>query len=162
MNFCPDCGLGVEARIIEGKSRAFCVRCDRTHYRQPIVGAGGLIEIDGRLLLILRKNDPFVGCWGLPAGYVDEDEPPASAVRREVSEETGLDVRVSRLVDAYFFDDHPRGSGIFLVYRCEVIGGELVETEESATPTFFARDRMPEKLAGSGHSLAVQAWSNGA
>lgn len=52
----------------------------------------GLIDDRLSTLLIRRKHDPFVGRWAFPGGFVDEYEPPPSAARRELKEETGVDV----------------------------------------------------------------------
>jgi 8-oxo-dGTP diphosphatase len=45
-----------------------------------------------RVLLIRRKHDPFAGRWGLPGGFLEIDEPIEAGARRELREETGLDV----------------------------------------------------------------------
>lgn len=157
--FCIMCGSMLETREIDQKQRPVCIGCGHVHYGQLIIGAGCLIEDGKRLLLIRRLNEPFRGSWCLPAGHVDDDEPPALAAQRETLEETGLQVEVRQLVDAYFSDDHPAGCGVFLVYRCSVLGGSLRETVEGSTPTFFARDEIPSKLAGGGHFTAIEAWT---
>lgn len=55
---------------------------------------GGQLEV----LLINRKKPPFEGCWAIPGGFVESDEPLESAARRELSEETGLEsVRLEQL-----------------------------------------------------------------
>lgn len=158
--FCLACGSTLEYALIEGRDRGRCSGCARIHYEQLIVGAGSLLETDGRLLLLRRTGNPFKNCWGLPAGHVEGDEDPASAAVRETEEETGLRVEANGLVDAYFFDDHPKGCGVFLVYRCEVAGGSLAETSEGKTPTFFAPEELPHDIAGGGHSKAILAWRN--
>jgi len=122
IRFCEQCGARMESLLREGKQRPVCVQCAYVRYSQLIVGAGALVETDGSLLLIRRARPPFPNSWCLPASHVEEDEQPASAAVRE---ETGLEVEILDLVDAYFFNDHPQGCGIFLVYRCEVVGGLL-------------------------------------
>lgn len=117
-----------------------------------------MVEQDGSLLLVRRATSPFQACWGLPAGHVEADESPAEAAAREALEETGLQVRVARLVDAYFFDDHAKGNGIFLVYACQTAGGALFPTTEASQIGLFARDALPEDLAGGGHRPAILAW----
>lgn len=160
MRFCPDCGAALAVREFDHKPRAFCARCGRIYYAQLKVGAGALMEQNGRLLLLQRTGQPFPGCWNLPAGYAEADESPAQTVVREVREETGLQAAADRLVDVYFFDDDPRGNGILIVYACRVTGGELAESPEGANPTFFAPDDLPVALAGGGHDLAIRAWQN--
>jgi 8-oxo-dGTP diphosphatase len=122
------------------------------------VGAGALIERDGALLLIRRTDDPFRGCWNLPAGYAEADEAPLETVVREVHEETGLRVAPESLVDVYYFDDDPRGNGILIVYKCRSVGGILRASRESVDPTFFGASEVPKDLAGGGHNQAILAW----
>lgn len=156
--FCVKCGSPLMAKEIESKLRPFCPNCGRIHYEQLKVGAGALIEREGRLLLLQRTQEPFASKWNLPSGYVDNDESPAEAVVREVAEETGLCVEVVRLRDVYYFDDDPRGNGIHIVYQCRQVSGELSESIEGRNPTYFSRDDIPDKLAGGGHDKAILAW----
>ena len=158
MKYCPDCGTVLELREFEQRQRLFCSYCQRIHYVQLKVGAGALIEQDGSLLLLQRTQAPFQGCWNLPAGYVEADESPLEAVIREVCEETGLRVEAKELVDVYFFADDPRGNGIFIVYNCCSLGGELRASQEGVNPTFFPVTDIPEDLTGGGHDQAICAW----
>jgi ADP-ribose pyrophosphatase YjhB (NUDIX family) len=158
MKYCPECGTVLEVRQVEGRERAFCPDCEPIYYTQLKVGAGAIIERDGRLLLLRRTGAPFQGCWNLPTGYVESDESPVQAVVREAYEETGLRVEASELVDVYFFDDDPRGNGILIVYACRPEGGELSVSEEGSEATFFLRSDLLLELAGGGHDQAVSAW----
>ena len=156
--FCSSCGSRLAERPLDGRGRKVCPACGFVHYRQLIVGAGALIAQEGKLLLIRRATSPFEGCWGLPAGHVEADEDPATAAVRETLEETGLHVAILGLVDAYFFNDHPKGNGVFLVYACDVTGGCASPTVEASRLGFFERGSLPEELAGGGHRAAIIAW----
>ena len=155
---CPSCGNPLERKIAEGRSRAYCPACRSICYEQLNVGAGALIEKNGRLLLLQRAHDPFKGAWNLPAGYCEVDESPPQTAAREVLEETGLRVEIGTLEDVYSFDDDPRGNGILILYRCRVIDGMLGDTSEAINPTYFAADEIPGKLAGGAHDKAILAW----
>jgi 8-oxo-dGTP diphosphatase len=73
-----------------------------THDRTMIVAAGIVIE-NGRVLLAQRKPDAHLaGAWELPGGKVEEGEDPRDALRRELREELGIDVRVGEIVDVTF------------------------------------------------------------
>jgi 8-oxo-dGTP diphosphatase len=60
----------------------------------PRVGVGAVVLRHGRVLLVRRGQPPSAGRWSLPGGLVDVGEPLTEAVRREVREECGLEVRV--------------------------------------------------------------------
>lgn len=67
------------------------------HPGPPRVGVGGVCVRDGRLLVVRRGRPPAAGRWALPGGRVEPGESLAAAVRRELAEETGLDVVVGDL-----------------------------------------------------------------
>jgi ADP-ribose pyrophosphatase YjhB (NUDIX family) len=157
-NYCLKCSGALEMQPAGERLRPVCTSCGWIYYAQLKLGAGVLLEKDGALLLMRRKNEPWQGAWNIPAGYVEADEKPQEAARREAWEETGLLVRIGDLVDVYHFCDDPRGDGLLLVYRAEITGGELVETEEACSPAFFFPIDIPGDLAGGGHDQAILAW----
>jgi 8-oxo-dGTP diphosphatase len=67
----------------------------------PLVGVGGVVIIDGRAVLIRRGNEPRKGEWSIPGGKLELGETLAEGVRREVREETGLEVEVGQLIEAF-------------------------------------------------------------
>jgi len=72
----------------------------REYPERPLVGVGALIVDDSaRVLVVLRANEPLKGQWSLPGGLVKIGETLAEALRREVREETGLDVEVGAVVE---------------------------------------------------------------
>lgn len=64
----------------------------REYPKQPLVGVGGVVIHRGRVLLILRGRAPLKGEWSIPGGLLELGEDLMSAVRRELKEETGLEV----------------------------------------------------------------------
>ena len=157
-SYCRYCGSSLGEQATERRQSVKCPNCSCIDQDYLIVGAGAAIEDNSRLLLIRRLTDPFKGCLNLPAGHVDPDEPPDRAAVREAREETGLECQITSLQGVYFFDDHPKGCGIFIVYRCAAVGGSLRETDEACSPSFFAKYEIPSNLAGGGHSIAIKAW----
>lgn len=158
VNFCLECGAHLETRDLDGRPRSVCPFCGWVFFQQLKVGAGVLVARDGRLLLLRREREPFAGAWNLPAGYVEVDESPAKTAQRETLEETGLIVQTSDLVDAYFFCDDPRGSGILLVYDCVESGGTLHLNNENSESRFFLPGEIPVILSGGGHDRAIMKW----
>lgn len=125
------------------------------------VGAGALVVREGELLLVQRGPEmaAFPGTWNLPSGYGEAGEPPRLTAARETREETGLEVEVGGLVDAYYFDDDPRGAGLLLVYEAEIAGGVLQgDGVEAVALGFFPPGGLPEPLCGGGHDQAIDAW----
>ena len=64
----------------------------------PKVGVGGLVVVEGRVLLIRRGKAPLLGRWSIPGGTVESGETLEQALIREMAEETGLDVVPGRLL----------------------------------------------------------------
>ena len=76
-----------------------------------------IFDPEARVLLIRRGHDPFRGAYALPGGFVDVGETTESACRREVEEETGLEVRDLQLVGVYSDPDRdPRGHTVSIAY----------------------------------------------
>lgn len=157
-HYCYLCGAELELKWLEERAREVCPRCGWVHYPQLKVSAAALVESHGKLLLVQRAEEPWKGCWYLPAGYVETDESPMAAAEREAFEETGLRVAVTNLFNIYYFDDDPRGNGILIVYRCEIIGGTLAGNAEVMMCGYFSPEDLPEPLTGAGHLHAVHDW----
>jgi NADH pyrophosphatase NudC (nudix superfamily) len=97
---CPFCSLQLSSVEIGGRERLACGNCDFVHWNNPKPVTATVISMDGGIVLVKRKFEPFVGDWCLPGGFIEATEHPAESAAREVFEETGLEVRVSRLLDA--------------------------------------------------------------
>ena len=143
INFCPRCGTPVTLENKFGKVRPVCSSCGWMHFADPKVAAAGLVEQDGRVLLVRRANDPFRGLWTLPAGFVDADEDPARAAARECFEETGLTVRVTRVLEVVAGREHPRGADFVIVYAAQVESGELAAADDADAVAWFPRSDLP-------------------
>ena len=137
------CGASLETRLLFGRERLFCPACGWIHFGDPKVAAAVLVERDGQVLLTQRANEPFQGYWTLPAGFVDADEDPARAAERECLEETGLVVRVGELLELISGREHQSGADIALIYRAELVGGELQSGDDARGAAFFSRSELP-------------------
>jgi ADP-ribose pyrophosphatase YjhB (NUDIX family) len=96
---------------------------------------------------ILLTRELADGGWTLPGGWVDVNDRPGSAVEREVLEETGYEVKAVKLLALYDRNLHGHPAYIFHLYKlfflCEFIGGEAVDSIETAGAQFFAEDEIP-------------------
>ncbi len=141
--FCPRCGSPVLYEEKFGMVRPVCPGCGWIQFIDPKVAAAVLIERDGRVLLVRRVNEPFRGLWTLPAGFVNGGEDPGEAAARECLEETGLSVRVTRVVDIIAGKEHPRGADFVIVYQAEIIGGELKPDDDADAAEWFPLTSLP-------------------
>ena len=103
-------------------------------------------EAQPRVLLILRKKEPFAGSWALPGGFVDANERLADAARRELVEETG--VTVADLEQLYTAGDpgrDPRGWTVTVAYLAQVAPDALtpVAADDADAVGWFALDELP-------------------
>jgi 8-oxo-dGTP diphosphatase len=71
----------------------------RSYPERPIVGVGAIVLDGNRVVLVKRAHEPLKGEWSVPGGAVDVGETLEQAIRREVKEETCLDVEVGPIVD---------------------------------------------------------------
>jgi ADP-ribose pyrophosphatase YjhB (NUDIX family) len=97
--------------------------------------------------------------WTLPAGFVNAGEDPAVAAARECLEETGLTVRVTRVLDVIAGREHPRGADFVIVYRAEVVSGDLQAADDADQVAWFERDQLPP-LAFQATQLILQNGYN--
>ncbi|GAB2981872.1 NUDIX domain-containing protein [Nocardioides montaniterrae] len=99
------------------------------------------------VLLIQRKHDPYAGAWALPGGFVDADEDAETAARRELREETGLELSVP-LTQLHTYtapDRDPRGRTISIVHLASV--PETVAAtagDDAADVRWFPVSDLPE------------------
>jgi 8-oxo-dGTP diphosphatase len=143
IKFCLRCGTEVTHEDKFGMLRPVCPQCGWIHFIDPKVAAAVLVEQDGRVLLVRRANEPFRGLWTLPAGFVNGGEDPAEAAVRECLEETGLSVRVTRVLDVIAGLEHERGADFIIFYHAEVISGELIPADDADAAEWFTRDELP-------------------
>lgn len=116
-----------------------------TGYCTPKTDVRAIILNEGKLLLVRETED---GKWSLPGGWADVGDSPSVAIIREVSEETGLEVKVSRLLGVWDRNQHGHPPYPWHVYKmiflCEILGGELAISHESLDIQYFDPDNLPE------------------
>jgi ADP-ribose pyrophosphatase YjhB (NUDIX family) len=102
----------------------------------PVLGgASGLIVRDGKVLLIKRGKEPYKDHWSLPGGGIERGERIRDTVRREVLEETGLQVEVGR-VAGYREEILADGHYLVLAFHCTVTGGSLCAGDDASEAEF--------------------------
>jgi 8-oxo-dGTP diphosphatase len=131
-------------------------------FRHPITGTSVIpILPDGRIVLIRRRDD---GCWSLPGGMVDWGEDIPNAVRRELMEETGLELlKIRRLVGVYSAPDRdPRIHSICVAVEAEVQGEMKVnDSLEVLEIQAFSPSSLPQPQMSHDHARQLQDYLNG-
>ncbi|HXO88605.1 MAG TPA: NUDIX hydrolase [Candidatus Acidoferrales bacterium] len=101
----------------------------REYPERPMVGVGGVVISGGRALLVRRGRAPLEGQWSIPGGMLEVGETLLEGVRRELLEETGVEVRVGELIEVFEritpdSDAKTRYHFVVLDYLCEAVCGE--------------------------------------
>jgi ADP-ribose pyrophosphatase YjhB (NUDIX family) len=113
-------------------------------YATPKVDVRAVV-LDGEGVLLVREVSD--GRWSVPGGWADVGESPAEVAAREVREETGLEVRVRRLLAVLDKRKHPHPPQVSHVYKlfflCEVTGGALRTSFETPAVAWFPRGALP-------------------
>lgn len=144
INFCLRCGSALVKAERFGRLRPACSDCGWIYFADPKVAAAALIVQSDKVLLVRRAMNPQRGLWTLPAGFVDADEDPLRAIERECLEETGLHIRVTGLVDVLARQEHSRGANIVIVYRAEIVDGDMRPSDDVDAVAFFPLNDLPD------------------
>lgn len=121
-----------------------------SHYRfkprTPYVTADAVIELEpGKVLLVRRKNPPLG--WALPGGFVDRGESVEDAVRREIMEETGLEIVEARQIHTYSeVGRDPRLHTATVVFAARTRGAAHNAGDDAVETALFPMDALPEPM----------------
>ena len=140
--YCPVCGDSLQTLILKDNepSRLVCTGCGFVLYLDPKVVACTLLELDGGILLLRRAIEPQKGKWVMPGGYVDRGEEVRAAAMRETEEECGLKTRILDLLGVYSYTGFVP---VVVVYRAEVVSGDLIAGDETAEAKTFRKSNIP-------------------
>jgi len=146
--YCPKCGS--DKFVVNNEKSKHCNACGFVYYFNiPAAVAAFIYDKDGRLLVVRRAKDPAKGSLDLPGGFVDANETAEQAIRREIREETGLQVQKIRymfsLPNIYTYSD-------FNVHTLDL----FYETEIQNTSALCASDDAAEVLWYSPENLQAE------
>jgi|SRR6478672_2764669 8-oxo-dGTP diphosphatase len=131
-------------------------------FRHPVTGATVIpILPDGQIVLIRRRD---TGEWGLPGGIVNWGEDIPSTAKRELAEETGLElVKIRRLVGVYSAPDRdPRLHSIAVLVEAEVQGTmQIMDTLEISEVKAFAPSDLPQEKLAHDNNRQLQDYFDG-
>ena len=161
--YCPNCATGLEPiEQLEDsglKTRPRCPACQWTHWNNPTPVLAAVIECtdrDGQVLL--ARNAAWSGrMFGLVTGFMEAGETPEDGLRREVAEETALEVLSLKLIGVY---DFQRMNQVIVAYHA-LVRGEVRLSPELAEVKLYRPEDVMCWPAGTGFALAEWLRSRG-
>jgi ADP-ribose pyrophosphatase YjhB (NUDIX family) len=140
--YCPRCATELD----HSEARVDCPSCGFRAYSYSETTVGALVVDGDRLLLVRRARDPYGGTWDVPGGFLEEGEHPLDGLRRELVEETSLEIEPGRFVNA-LLDSYGSGEDapttLNLYWEATVAGGEAQAGDDAAELQWFPRDQLP-------------------
>ena len=120
----------------------------RDYPEQPIIGVGAVVVRQGRVLLVRRATEPLKGEWSVPGGMLELGEKLRDGVRREVREETGIEVEVGEVLDVFdsiFPDEHGRTQYHYVLidYLCRRVSGEAKAGSDVSDVLWVSAQDLP-------------------
>ena len=129
-----------------------------------MVGVGGVVIHRNRALLIRRGSEPLKGEWSIPGGLIEVGESLSGAARRELKEETGLDVEPLEIIDVFdrIFRRGRRVRYHFVIvdYVCKLKGGRLRPASDVIAARWVRREDLRKyHLTRKATSVALKAFA---
>jgi len=160
--YCPRCRTEMVDKDVYGRVRRVCPNeaCRFVQFIDPKVSSAVIAKQDGRVLMVKRAMSPARGSWCFPGGFIEIGETPQQAAIRECKEESGYEVEITGLVDVYYYEDY-RGSGVLIMYKGEVVGGQAHAGDDAKEVRFFGQNDLPENIVFDSNIKALAAWRAG-
>lgn len=135
---CPRCGADLRGDT----ARLECRGCGFVAYANSVPGAEVILgDGDGRVLLVRRAFPPGAGLWDLPGGFLHEGEHPVEGLRREVREETGLEIDALAFLD-FYLEPYDGRSVLCLTWTGRPVG-EPSAADDVSELRWFGYDELP-------------------
>jgi NAD+ diphosphatase len=158
--WCPRC----REELRGNESRVECAACGFVAYASSKSTAGALVEDgNGRVLLARRAKEPFKGRWDIPGGFLEAGEHPLDGLRRELREETGLEVEPQEFLGVWmdrYGGESTAEATLNLYWTARVEGGEARAADDVDDLRWFEPEELPapDELAFQNVPLVLAAW----
>lgn len=154
--YCPYCRERLVASEEGGRLRPRCSSCGFVQYLNPAPGAAVILRRGDTVCLVQRRCPPHEGQWTLPTGFMEWDETIAETARREMREETGLDVRLTGLFAVHTGVLPPDQPVVVVFFTAQEQGGELRPGDDAVQAGFFPLDALPGRIAFAVHRRVLR------
>lgn len=126
---------------------------------RPKVGSAVLVEKEGKFLLGKRNKKNIRGYWVIPGGGVKWREGLKEAGKREIKEETGLDIEITKFICHKEVMNLPEDyHTVVFFHQARVLGGNPTASDDVSEVGFFSLDEIKQmKIAGSVRSVLIEA-----
>jgi len=159
--FCPKCGGCLGEKNVEGIERLICAQCGYVFYENPKPTASALLIEGDHVLLVKRAIEPRKGFWDLPGGFLEKEEHPEEALRREIKEELGVEIDILELLgiymDRYGYDESDSHT-LNIYYLARVSLGEPKPASDIEDLKWFDKEDLPREVAFENNREALRAW----
>jgi 8-oxo-dGTP diphosphatase len=136
--FCPICAEAIDNL----GDRVECRACGYVGYANAVPGVEAVcFDTSGRVLLGRRAQDPAAGLWDLPGGFLHEDELPLDALRREILEETALEIEPETFL-GHWLEPYDGRVVLCLAWTARA-DGEGQAGDDLVELSWFAPDELP-------------------
>lgn len=136
--FCPQCREKLQRRVIDGIDRLACSSsCGYVYWENPMPVVAGLVQHDERFLLARNAQWP-AGMFSLITGFLEKGESPEQAIRRETTEELGVEVEALRFIGHFSL---PELNQLIIAYSVRV-SGEILPGSEIAEVLLLSREEI--------------------
>ncbi len=157
--YCPRC----RTELTGDDARRECPGCGFVAYPSSKPTASALLVDDrGRVLLSLRRHEPYAGQWDLPGGFLEEGEHPLAALHRELREEAGVEIEPGRFLGIWmdrYGDEEDAPATINLYWAARITAGEPEPDDDVLELRWFDPDDLPPAEEIAFHVTQVlSAW----
>jgi len=115
--------------------------------KSPVLTVDGFILKEDKVLLVKRAIPPFMRSWVLPGGHVNYGETVEEAIKREMKEEVGVEVKIKKLIGVYSNPERdPRYHSAAVVFLLEKPDKEVRLNYEGLEYKYFSFENLPVKI----------------
>ncbi len=157
MKYCSNCGslVGRTVPADDNRERWVCNQCDTTHYQNPLIVVGCVVEQEGRILLCKRAIEPRYGFWTVPAGFMELGESLADGAARETLEEACAKIEIGHMFASI---DVIHAGQVHMFFTGKLKGGFGAGDESLETQLFSEADIPWDDLAFRSGRFALQKY----